>query len=1479
MRQFSGHENAIHSVAFLPDGRHALSCSGGGTAYLWDVESGRPVRRFQRRSNFAIPTSDGRNALSARYKNTVILWDLETNKERVQFSKHESAIRSGTVSPDDRAAVSGGENGILRLWDLKTGEEIRRFQGHDGPVFSVKFTPDGKRIISAGRDATVRVWDVETGREVHCLEGHEGAVFDVAVSPDGRRIATASADATLRIWDLTSGQPRRILRGHRGVVKCVTYSPDGLFLLSGGNDKLIHVWSVQAGIEIQRFAGHSSFIQCVAVSPDGRFALSGSGGARGKDGQWIKGNDFTVRLWRLPTLDSTATGQIPTIAVFGFTDEGPSVQLAPLRIALAEMLTTRLGQYQGLQCIERARVDAFLEETGLGESGLVDAATAQRAGQALVADYLLSGTFSGRDGRIVVQAVLQRVGATEPVQQWTFQEPVEKLFHVEHELARGVLEAMGLKQAELRSAPHPDPGPSPTVAILALRNVGPTARLTPMETGFAEILQAQLSMLDDVRLVERQKLYDILSEQELSAAQLTDPRQAIRIGRLLGAERLVYGSFLELGETFRIDVRIADTQTASVLTGEFAAGKTRDFSELLEELALKIAAGLSVEPPPDAARRIRQGTPVRKIEAALHYARGERAFYQGRYRESAESFERVLLVEPDNPRAGLGRTRAWFSQKSYGKAIAAGQQALAQTSGSEHAALRQQVYQWLAKSYWYAKRYDDYVQLAKKVQVEFPQSSLSTSPAAQLNLAFALMYSDREDDGRRLLEKAVDREQVGGDPELYGKALRTLHQYHYMAPMYITRSREYEDRRKDPEYAKQIARETKQRAERAVQIFRKILEFARNRRENAWRFWAQSWIANAPNVTWFDPQGKKRYLLSEGERLDLLTEALDAFQWEPKACWKGHEERAQLSERLGQWNAAIESYRYVLEHPEGAIRELAPSSWDLSHLAPTSNLDQRINALYQIAAIQHRTLNRPRRALRTYQQVVERFGLTHFRGAEVVQALTELGKEPQFPEQAALVWGGTSAGQQAWQKLLKPMGIAVHPANQYQISAAHLAPYSLVILVRPGRLPYEPADILALRSYVATGGSLLVVVSPGWEHAAPGIHNPLLALFGAHAGQDMAVRAHSTRIAPHEITTGVSKAMAKNSVHLDVPAESVLIEAGDRTVLAAVPYRHGHVVLASFAQWFEPDPDYPSWMRRRSKNGHWTKEIPAKDRPIETGSNLQLPLLRKVVEWLHERGRSGTSHPQRRLLSEAWQVSRDIQFQAVPREELQPALERLLRQVESGFWTEEALWAAGEASMHLFYFPDSKRIAQPTYSWQMGHPPDPEPRYYRRLLDEFPDSPLHPYAQWRFADATSRVLRNQHSSRAGRGIAFVPESAIRAFQKVAADDGSGLWAWRELRLGTLRLQSGETAEALPHFLRVAERMENGPEKVLGMMNAAVCYEVLDKSQEARRYSQAVLDVPAIFWWSSSPFAAWGPLDARGTAQTGTSHRLAQKRLQ
>ncbi len=90
----------------------------------------------------------------------------------------------------------------------------------------------------------------------------------------------------------------------------------------------------------------------------------------------------------LPTITAANT-----IAVLYFQNKSGNSALDPLRKGLTLMLITDLLQVKGLQVVERIKLQALVEEIGLGVSGLVDEGTAPRVGRLLGARWLVGGNI------------------------------------------------------------------------------------------------------------------------------------------------------------------------------------------------------------------------------------------------------------------------------------------------------------------------------------------------------------------------------------------------------------------------------------------------------------------------------------------------------------------------------------------------------------------------------------------------------------------------------------------------------------------------------------------------------------------------------------------------------------------------------------------------------------------------------------------------------------------------------------------------------------------------------------------------------------------------------------------------------------------------------------------------------------------------------------------------------------------------------
>jgi TolB-like protein len=98
-------------------------------------------------------------------------------------------------------------------------------------------------------------------------------------------------------------------------------------------------------------------------------------------------------------------------------------------------------------------------------------------------------------------------------------------------------------------------------------------------------------------VVERQRLKDLLAEQKLSATQLTDEETRVRLGRILGAARMVFGGFMVLGDEVQVHVRVVDTATARVLFSDEAQAPLAEVMKRVEPLNRRLARALGANAP------------------------------------------------------------------------------------------------------------------------------------------------------------------------------------------------------------------------------------------------------------------------------------------------------------------------------------------------------------------------------------------------------------------------------------------------------------------------------------------------------------------------------------------------------------------------------------------------------------------------------------------------------------------------------------------------------------------------------------------------------------------------------------------------------------------------------------------------------------------------------------------------------------------
>lgn len=135
-----------------------------------------------------------------------------------------------------------------------------------------------------------------------------------------------------------------------------------------------------------------------------------------------------------------------SIAVLNFRNLGGNAGFDPLTKGLADMVITDLSQVKALTVIERSRMQALMEEMGLGQSGLVNEQTAPRVGRLLGVKKVLQGSFLDlAGGRLRLDASLADAVAKAAQSIGETSGELARFFRLEKNLVFKIIDELKIK--------------------------------------------------------------------------------------------------------------------------------------------------------------------------------------------------------------------------------------------------------------------------------------------------------------------------------------------------------------------------------------------------------------------------------------------------------------------------------------------------------------------------------------------------------------------------------------------------------------------------------------------------------------------------------------------------------------------------------------------------------------------------------------------------------------------------------------------------------------------------------------------------------------------------------------------------------------------------------------------------------------------------------------------------------------------------
>lgn len=195
------------------------------------------------------------------------------------------------------------------------------------------------------------------------------------------------------------------------------------------------------------------------------------------------------------------------------------------------------------------------------------------------------------------------------------------------------------------------------IAVLAFQDGGSYGQgqddFAAIERGIPGMLVSELRLHPDARLVDRSETQRILQQQDLGESGHVNAVTAADIGRLVGADYVVFGTFVDLYGKFRIDARIVDVETGKIIHVATASDDRENLFRVVQALAQEILADLEFPPLSGDIEAGRAGRNV-PTDAVTFYGRA--LWYQDRRETSraVEFYRRALEVFPNYVEAQEG---------------------------------------------------------------------------------------------------------------------------------------------------------------------------------------------------------------------------------------------------------------------------------------------------------------------------------------------------------------------------------------------------------------------------------------------------------------------------------------------------------------------------------------------------------------------------------------------------------------------------------------------------------------------------------------------------------------------------------------------------------------------------------------------------------------------------------------------------------
>lgn len=184
----------------------------------------------------------------------------------------------------------------------------------------------------------------------------------------------------------------------------------------------------------------------------------------------------------------------------------------------------------------------------------------------------------------------------------------------------------------------------PVVSVLYFENQSNDAELGFVSKGLTDMLITDLVAFDGVTVVERTRLEEVLKELDFQQTKYVDKKTAAKLGQVLNANYLVYGTLTLAGEKLLLDARLVNAKDGSVVAAAREQDQRDNVFDMEQRLANDLVAKIDAKLTADtsARRKVR----VKDLATVVAYGKALDLSDQGKLDEAQAAIREVVSKSP-----------------------------------------------------------------------------------------------------------------------------------------------------------------------------------------------------------------------------------------------------------------------------------------------------------------------------------------------------------------------------------------------------------------------------------------------------------------------------------------------------------------------------------------------------------------------------------------------------------------------------------------------------------------------------------------------------------------------------------------------------------------------------------------------------------------------------------------------------------------